>query len=132
MDVRAIDHVNLSIPESRVDDAVAFYRDSLGFGMEDLEAYRAGERPLFTARLGETCVIHFSPVDDAEFEPPAGANFSHVCLIVESDVEGIRDLAEREGVPVERESTPLGATGRNGALYVTDPFGYTLELKAAR
>jgi catechol 2,3-dioxygenase-like lactoylglutathione lyase family enzyme len=131
MDVRTIDHVNLSIPESRIEDALSFYRDALGFGMEDLDAYRAGKRPLFTARLGETCVIHFSPVDDEAFEPPTGNNFSHVCLIMESDIEGIRNLAEREDLPVERESTPLGATGRNGALYVTDPFGYTLELKAA-
>lgn len=132
MDVRSIDHVNLSVPESRVEDALAFYRDSLGFGIEELDAYRSGDRPLFTARLGETCVIHFSPVGDEEFEPPSGHNFVHVCLLMESDVEGIRDLADREDLPVERESTPLGATGRNGALYVTDPFGYTLELKAGQ
>jgi len=38
----------------------------------------------------------------------------------------------REEIEVLRESTPLGATGRNPAVYVSDPFGYTLELKQAQ
>lgn len=130
MDARAIDHVNLAIPADRVDDALSFYRDALGFGVEDLDAYRDGDRSIFTFRLGETCVVHVSPVDD--FEPPSGNNFAHVCIVLEASVDEIRDLVEREDIEVEREGNPLGATGRNPAVYVSDPFGYTLELKAAQ
>jgi catechol 2,3-dioxygenase-like lactoylglutathione lyase family enzyme len=128
METRALDHVNLAIPADGVDDAVDFYRDRLGFDLEDLAAFRAGDRPLFTVRLGDTAVIHLSP--DESFSPPTGENYVHVCFVLEGTIEEIRDLAERADLSVERESNPLGATGRARALYVTDPFGYTLELKA--
>lgn len=129
MDVRAIDHVNFLIPEDRVDEALAFYRDALGFGVEDLEAYREGDRPLFSFRLGESCVIHVSPTD--EFEAPSEQNFRHVCLVVEATREEVKAKLDEAGYEVRRESNPLGATGRNPAVYVEDPFGYVLELKQA-
>lgn len=130
METRAIDHVNLAIPVDGVEDALGFYRDALGFDVEDLAAYRNGERSIFTFRLGETSVVHVSPTDD--FEPPSKRNFVHMCLVLEEPIDEIRDLAAREGLDVEREGNPLGATGRNPAVYVSDPFGYTLELKAAQ
>ncbi|OYR64617.1 lactoylglutathione lyase, partial [Halorubrum ezzemoulense] len=35
------------------------------------------------------------------------------------------------GVEVEKRlDSPLGATGEAGAVYVRDPFGYRVELKA--
>lgn len=125
-----MDHVNLRIPEDRIDDAIAFYRDALGFEVEGLEAYREGERPIFTFRLGETCVIHVTPIDD--FEGFSGRGFDHVAIVLEATIEECRATLDDAGIEIERNATPLGATGSNPAVYVRDPFGYLLELKEAQ
>jgi catechol 2,3-dioxygenase-like lactoylglutathione lyase family enzyme len=130
MDARAIDHVNFMIPEAGIDDALAFYRDTLGFETENLDAYREGERSLFTFRLGESCVIHVSP--DEAFDAPTERNLRHVCLVLAASIDEIKRTLDEAEHDVRRESTPLGATGRNPAVYVEDPFGYVLELKAAQ
>lgn len=129
MKARAIDHVNLRIPDDRIDDALTFYRDALGFETENLDAYREGDRPLFTFRLGETCIIHITPTDT--FEVPSGNNFNHVAIVVTASIDAVRDVLADHGIEVERDGTPLGATGKNPAVYVRDPFGYLLELKEA-
>jgi catechol 2,3-dioxygenase-like lactoylglutathione lyase family enzyme len=128
MDVRSIDHVNLRIPEDGVDEALEFYRDRLGFGIEGLERYRDGDQPFFDVRLAPAHVIHLWPTD--EFESPTGNNYNHVALIVEDDIEAVKERLSAAEVPVESElDSPLGATGRAPAVYVRDPFDYRIELK---
>lgn len=130
MNPHHLDHANLQIPENRVDDAVAFYRDTLGFPLEDLEAYRAGERPIFSVRLSETSLLHLSPTE--AFEPPTAENFDHVAIVLEDSIDEVKTELRNAGTAVERESTPKGATGSAPAVYVRDPFGYRLELKTTR
>jgi catechol 2,3-dioxygenase-like lactoylglutathione lyase family enzyme len=128
MDVRSIDHVNLRIPEDGVDEALEFYRDRLGFGIEGLERYCDGDQPFFDVRLAPAHVIHLWPTD--EFESPTGNNYNHVALIVEDDIEAVKERLSAAEVPVESElDSPLGATGRAPAVYVRDPFDYRVELK---
>lgn len=127
MDAAHLDHVNLRIPEAHVDDAVAFYRDTLGFGLEDLDAYRAGDRPIFSVRLSATSIIHISPSE--EFAVPEERNFDHVAIVVEDPIEAVKRQLTDAGVEIERESTPKGATGSVPAVYVRDPFGYRIEIK---
>lgn len=130
MDGIAVDHVNIQVPENRVDEAVSFYRDALGFEPEDLEAYREGNRPLFSFRISKTCVIHVRPIPDVEFEPPTDNNYDHFALLLDESIETIRATLEDADIEIQRSSTPLGATGRNPAVWVSDPFGYVIELKA--
>lgn len=130
MRARAIDHLNLKIPEDRLDEALGFYRDVLGFEPENLIAFREGDRSLFSFRLAESCIIHVRPTEG--FEEPTGDNLDHFCLVLEATVDEIRTTLEEAGHEIQRESTPLGATGRNPAVYVEDPFGYVLELKEAK
>ena len=128
MDVRSIDHVNLRIPEDGVDEALEFYHDRLGFGIEGLERYRDGDQPFFDVRLAPAHVIHLWPTD--EFESPTGNNYNHVALIVEDDIEAVKERLSAAEVPVESElDSPLGAPGRAPAVYVRDPFDYRIELK---
>lgn len=129
MNVRAIDHVNVRIPDSGVDQAVEFYTDVLEFEPEQLDAYRAGDRTLFSFRLGDTAVLHIRPVE--EFEPPSGSNYDHFALVVDATVEEIKDRLDDAGIEIRRGGNPLGATGRAPAVYVEDPFGYVIELKEA-
>jgi len=122
-----LDHVTLRVPEDRVDEVVQFYGETLGFGIEDLDAYRDGERPIFAIRLSETGVVHVQPT--AEFEPPEDRNFDHFAVVVEDSLDEVKATLDAAGVAVERELTPKGATGTAPAVYVRDPFGYQVELK---
>lgn len=130
MRARAIDHVNLRIPETGVETALEFYRDVLGFEPENVDEYRLGDRGIFSFRLAESAVIHVRPVGD--FEPPTDTNFDHVAIVVETTADDVRERLESADVDIVREGTPLGATGRNPAVYARDPFGYLLEFKQAR
>ncbi|WP_299236191.1 VOC family protein [Natronomonas sp.] len=129
MNVRRIDHLNLRIPEDGVETAVRFYADRLGFGIEGLERYRDGEQSFFDVRLAPAHVIHLWPT--AAFDPPEGNNYDHVALVVEADIAALKTALGEAGVVVENErQAPRGATGEAPAVYVEDPFGYRIELKA--
>lgn len=127
MDAHHIDHVNIRIPTSGVDDAVEFYVEGLGFAPEQLEAYRNGERTLFSFRLGDESVLHVRPVDD--FEGPTGDNYDHWAVVVTQSISEVKAQLDDAGIDIRRESNPLGATGRAPAVYVEDPFGYVIEIK---
>lgn len=132
MRARAIDHINIQVPEDRVDDAVAFYQEGLGFSPENLDAYREGERPLFSFRLTDASVIHIRPVDPSEFEPSDRSSYDHFAIVLDADIDKIHATLEEADIDIRRSSNPLGATGRNPAVYVEDPFGYVIELKAGK
>lgn len=124
---RHIDHVNLRIPADGADAARTFYGERLGFGIEDAR-FEAGEKSFLDVRLSPTAVLHLRPSDD--FEAPTSTNFAHVCVVVEEDADAVKSRLADAGIEVDRESdSPLGATGEAPSVYVTDPFGYQLELK---
>jgi len=128
MQARHIDHVNLRIPEDGVDDAQEFYGERLGFGIEDA-LFAADEKPFFDVRLSATAVVHLWPT--AEFEPPTATNYDHVAVVVEESIDEIEAELDAAGVEIEKTlDEPLGATGEAPAVYVRDPFGYRVELKA--
>lgn len=129
MDATAIDHVNLRIPADGLDAAVEFYRDALGFEIENRDLYESGEKPFFSVRLTPASVIHLRPAEN--FEPPTETAFDHVAIEFAHDIDELRGHLDAAGVEIDRQLEPLGATGVAPAVYVTDPFGYTLELKAA-
>lgn len=130
MDATAIDHVNLKIPADGKADALAFYCDGLGFAADRLDAFESGEKPFFSIRLTAGSVLHLWP--DAAFEPPTGANFDHVAIRLDATVGEIEQTLAAADIEVDRSFEPLGATGTGPAVYVEDPFGYRLELKAER
>ncbi len=75
-------------------------------------------------------MIHLWPTES--FDPPTGENYDHVALVVEGDVGSVKAELERADVAIRNEiDAPLGATGRAPSVYVSDPFGYTVELKVS-
>ena len=130
MDATEIDHAKLLIPADGVDTALGFYRDALGFAVDGMDLYESGEKPFFSVRLAPGAVIHVEP--DDSFEPPARTGYDHVAVRVDDTIEGIERELEAAAVGIDRRLDPLGATGVAPAVYVTDPFGYRLELKAER
>tara|TARA_A100001037_G_scaffold214145_1_gene191935 strand:+ start:1692 stop:2087 length:396 start_codon:yes stop_codon:yes gene_type:complete len=127
MNVVAIDHVNIQIPKTGVDDALEFYSNILGFEAEQIEEYKNGSRTLFTFRLGETTVLHVRPIDD--FSPPDKSNYDHFALIVDMPISDVKTKLSNANISLLREGNPLGATGRAPAIYLQDPFGYIIEIK---
>jgi catechol 2,3-dioxygenase-like lactoylglutathione lyase family enzyme len=130
MEPVAIDHVNLRIPTDGREPALAFYRDALGFEADRLDAHEAGDLPFFAVRLTPDSVIHLWP--DPDFEPPTGSNYDHVSIRLADSIGAIHDRLETAGVGIEDEREVLGAAGWATAVYVRDPFGYLVELKAGR
>ncbi len=127
MDAARIDHVNIRIPRDGVEEAVSFYQDVLGFEPEKLELYRDGERTSFAFRLGDTAMLHVRPVDD--FTRPEKGNYDHLCIVVDTGIGELKQHLDDHDIEIDREGTPWGSTGRAPAVYITDPFGYSIELK---
>ncbi|RLM90797.1 VOC family protein [Halobellus sp. Atlit-38R] len=130
MNATAIDHVKLHIPDEGIETALGFYRDALGFGIDGMDLYESGAKPFFSVRLAPGAVIHLQPSD--EFEEPTKAAYDHVAIRVDETIDGIEATLDDAGVEIDRRLDPLGATGVAPAVYVTDPFGYRIELKAER
>lgn len=129
MDAVAIDHINLRIPSDGLPQALEFYRDGLGFEIERRDEFEAGETPFIAVRLTDTSVIHLWP--DPDFESPDGSNYDHISIHLDESGESIRETVEDTPVPIEDDRTVAGAVGQERAIYVRDPSGYLVELKAA-
>ncbi|MFA1609462.1 VOC family protein [Halobellus rubicundus] len=130
MNGTAIDHVKLQIPADGIETALAFYRDGLGFEIDGMDLYESGEKPFFSVRLAPGAVIHLEPSDD--FAAPSRTAYDHVAVRVDDTIEGVEAALDDAGIEIDRRLDPLGATGVAPAVYVTDPFGYRIELKAER
>lgn len=130
MDATEIDHAKLRIPTDGVEAALGFYRDALGFAIEGMDRYESGAKPFFSVRLAPGAVVHIEP--DEGFEPPSRTGYDHLAVRLDDTIDGIEADLSAAGVEVDRRLDPLGATGVAPAVYVTDPFGYRLELKAER
>lgn len=129
MRVQWVDHLNLRVPEDRVDEFVAVYRDAFGFECEHLDSYCAGDKPFFFVRLGPDTILHVSPTD--EFVRPDGSNFYHVAVAVDESQEAIRSRVRDSAAEIVQETVRLGARGESPSIYVEDPFGYVVEFKPA-
>jgi catechol 2,3-dioxygenase-like lactoylglutathione lyase family enzyme len=125
--VRSLDHVVLRVRD--LDVSLRFYRDLLGLDVEGLDAWRAGEKPFVSARVGESLI---DLVPDPTFQPEhAGAGgLLHFCITTGDFGAAIEEL-RGAGVPfVHDEPVPRGgARGIGLSVYVLDPDGYTFEIK---
>lgn len=125
-----IDHINLRIPEDKIQKALEFYNDLLGFETWKLEDYRDDERTSFFFRIGDNALLNIRPKKD--FQRPEGMNYDHFCIIVDRDIDDLEEELEDRGYNVLRRGEPLGTQGRAPAVYVEDPFGYVIELKKSK
>jgi len=129
--VRGLDHLVLRVRD--LEASLRFYRDALGLAVESLGEYRAGSRPFVSVRAGDQLV---DLVPDPHYDPQAGTKtrgLLHFCLLVEGDLAEVIARLKAQGAEVieERPVQRLGARGLGPSLYVRDPDGYVVELKAA-
>ena len=133
MRIEGLDHVNLRVADP--ERSLAFYRDVLGLQPERLEEFRRGETSLLTLRVNDGAIVHLRP--DQGFEPPPAEElssaFDHLALNVAGSMEDVLAELGRHGIAVEQEPfDAYGALGVGPAIYIRDPDGYRVELKARR
>jgi glyoxylase I family protein len=126
--IRGIDHIVLRSREPG--RLVAFYRDVLGCSVEREQPHIG----LTQLRAG-LCLIDVVPqgalagaADDAS---GVHRNLDHLCLIIEPfDADELAAYLRDQGVQVGDVALRYGAEGEGPSLYVQDPEGNGIELKA--
>ncbi len=116
-----LDHIVVNV--SDVEFALAWYTERLGLTPERVDAWRAGDVPFPSVRVNERCVI------DLMHLARTGHNVDHFCLVVDrADVESVATDPHFDRIegPVQR----WGARGMATSVYVSDPDGNTVELRA--
>ena len=125
--IRSLDHFVLRVRD--LDRSLAFYQGLLCLSVEGLEAYRRGERPFVSLRIGESLL---DLVPDPSYEPGAASDggFVHFCLTL-SDLAAAVQLLRNAGVRFVHEEPVArgGARGVSLSIYVEDPDRYVVELK---
>jgi catechol 2,3-dioxygenase-like lactoylglutathione lyase family enzyme len=130
MKTTGIDHVVLRVRD--LDRMIAFYQGVLGCEV----AHRQDALGLVHLRAGASLI---DLVDVAGTlgvkggDAPSGSanNMDHLCLrVADFDVETIRRELEAHGVGIGEIAERYGASGRATSIYLRDPEGNGLELRA--
>lgn len=130
MHATRIDHINLCIPKDGVEEALEFYSTVLGFEPMKLDEFRENKRTSFFFRISKDAVINIRPKEN--FQKPSEENFDHFCIIFDEKIEHMKSVLEESEAEILKEGNPLGAKGRGPGIYIRDPFGYKIELKAEK
>lgn len=130
--VAGLDHVVLRV--ANLDRATAFYRDVLGCAVEKWQP----ELGLLQLRAG-SALIDLVTLDGALGREggagPArgGRNLDHFCLrLAQFDEAALRTHLAAHGVEAGQTAQRYGAEGYGASIYIRDPDGNTVELKAPR
>jgi glyoxylase I family protein len=126
----ALDHVVLRVAD--MDRMLGFYRDVLGCEV----AHRQDELGLVHLRAG-TALIDLVWIGGrlgrgGAAPDPQRPNLDHLCLAVSPREEAaLRRHLSAHGVEVEPSATRYGAGGHAPSVYLRDPEGNGVEIRAA-
>ena len=122
--VIGFDHVVLKV--SDVERSLAWYQDVLGLPGERVDEWRRGEVLFPSVRIDAHTLI------DLLAGEPTGTNVDHVCLVIDDGAELDRIAASGEWDIVGDGPADglFGAQGFARSLYVRDPDGHVVELRA--
>lgn len=128
--IKGIDHIVLRIED--LGRSLGFYCEALGCTVER-EQRRIG---LYQLRAGNT-LIDLLPIDEelgrAGGAPPGeeGRNMDHFAIAIEPyDEDALRAHLGEHGIDVPESALRYGAEGEGPSVYIEDPDGNTVELKA--
>jgi catechol 2,3-dioxygenase-like lactoylglutathione lyase family enzyme len=121
MRVRELDHIVLDVAD--VERSLTWYIGLLGLEGDRVEEWRAGQVPFPSVRVHSGCLIDLFPVERT------GENMNHFCLVVDrADVDAV--AADDRFTVVDGPGSRYGARGDGWSIYVLDPDGNTVELRA--
>lgn len=136
MPVTGIDH--LALPTADAERLADFY-EALGFSIQGLEAWRAGQAALFSIACGDQKInVHPETLVPLRGRPEylrgdtAEAGCGDVCVVWDGGIAALLALLDRVGVapiegPVPRIGGRGGATTVGISVYVRDPDRNLLE-----
>ena len=133
MAITGLQHFNLRIPESELNEVQAFYVEVLGL--------RPGPRPSFRSRgawlyAGDRPLVHLTQMNSGEVAPPGAHStlpasvaerhsaLDHIALACD-DLAAMRDRLERHHVPYQVTEVPAAGEVQ---LFLRDPCGTGIEL----
>lgn len=132
VDIVALDHIVLRVAD--LDRATRFYRDVLGCSVEKWQE----DLGLLQLRAG-AALIDLVPLDGklgrAGGAGPGseGRNCDHFCLrVAKFDAVALRDHFAAHGIALDPPAERYGAEGYGLSIYLTDPDGNVVELKAPK
>ena len=124
-----IDHVTLLV--DGMERAIAFYRDVIGCRVKErLPKYAMAELEAGAALIA---LVDIGAREGTWAKPPVagGRNLDHLCLALEPhDEAALRAHLAKHHVEIIEEGVHGGARGESLSLYVRDPSGNVIELKA--
>jgi glyoxylase I family protein len=120
-----IDHVVLRVTDR--ERTLKFYGEVLGLHIERI----IEDLNLFQMRCGRNIIDLLVVPPDRPLAAEEQRGLDHFCLNVRGDVDAILAYLRQREVPITMGPMEVyGATGYGTSIYVLDPDGYTIELKA--
>lgn len=118
--VKSLDHVVVLCRD--IERSLRFYRDILG-----CELVRQLDTPVLYQLQAGDAMIDLKPCS----EELATRNMDHFCIrITPFEPEVLLTYLGRNGVPYGKVEQRFGATGFGNSVYIEDPDGNCIELKA--
>ena len=124
LDVTAMDHIVLRV--SDVERSLDWYTNMLGLQPVRLNEWRAGECPFPSVRVSADTIIDLI---SGEVDHDA-RNLDHLCLVVTA--ESMDEVRQSDAFDIVRDPdfALFGARGMADGLYIRDPDGNEIELRA--
>ena len=122
--ITAMDHIVLRV--SNVEQSLHWYTEQLGLGPVRVEEWSAGESPFPSVRVSEDTIIDLIA---GEIDLDA-RNLDHFCMVVSAaDLAAVRESGAFTIVR-DPDFELYGARGYADGLYISDPDGNEIELRA--
>ena len=130
MTVKRIDHVAIVVDD--IDNALAFWRDTLGLDMTHLEEVKEQESIVAFLPTGGSEVELVKPTTDtsgvAKYLAKRGPGMHHICLEVDNLEEMLAQM-KAKGMKLINETPTIGAGGRKIAfVHPSSTNGVLVEL----
>ena len=124
--VADMDHIVLSVED--IERSLQFYTQVLGLPGERVDEFRGGKVGFPSVRINAGTIIDLM----RRKETGAGKNLDHFCLVLEPlPMEDLMAYLQQQQVTVVTgPASRWGARGQATSVYILDPDGNQVELRA--
>lgn len=124
----SLDHFVLNVGD--VERSLDFYAGILGLKPMRVEEFRRGDVSFPSLRVDANTIIDLFP-PTMHGGAASGSNVNHICFVTERDLGDVAAELQARGVAiVDRMERNFGARGYATSIYVKDPDGNVLEIRA--